>query len=334
MKVVYLPDGTTVNACYRSIAPMLTLAGRGHETRRLDLDNPGTWDAALQWCDVLHLHRVCDRGVVDLAQAARSHGAAVVWDDDDDVTRVPRASSGYREAGGLKGVARLSARARLFEHVDLVTTPSRHLADAFLDGGASDALVVENYVVDRYLQPREPSDALTIGWVAGEEHRLDLERIPVVSALERLLAAHPDVRVVTVGVSLGLASTRYRHVKHVDFKELSPALSSLSVGIAPLSADIAINRARSNIKLKEYAANGVPWLASPIGPYETMRDKDGGRLVADDGWFDALDALVRSTRIRRRLAKRAARWGRSQWLTNNIGQWEDALARAIQGRRA
>jgi len=79
---------------------------------------------------------------------------------------------------------------------------------------------------------------------------------------------------------------------------------------------------------------GVPWLASPIGPYAEMGEREGGRLVPDDGWFEALDALVRGERGRRRLAKRAARWGREQLLSRNVGAWERALDAALAHARA
>jgi hypothetical protein len=76
----------------------------------------------------------------------------------------------------------------------------------------------------------------------------------------------------------------------------------------------------------------VPWLASPIGPYAGLGERQGGRLVTDDHWFEQLDALVRGDRARRKLAKRAQRWGRSQLLSRNVQCWERAFKRAIAGR--
>jgi glycosyltransferase involved in cell wall biosynthesis len=312
---------------------MMTLERRGHEIRQLELDQIGRWDAILRWCELLHIHRACDGGVVELARAARSTGAAVVWDDDDDVTRVPRGTPGYAEAGGLKGRKRLAARDRLFQTVDLVTTPSAVLADVFRDGGAPEVRVIENYAIDDFIGGHAAGDGVRIGWVAGSEHRLDLQRIPVVDALERLLDAHPDVHVTAIGVELGLKSDRYVHVRHVPLPQLPQHISTFRVGIAPLAPDLAINRARSSIKLKEYAAVGVPWLASPIGPYAGLGEKQGGRLVPDDRWFEELDALVRNDRARRKLAKRASKWGREQLLSRNAGAWESAFAVALARAR-
>ena len=151
-------------------------------------------------------------------------------------------------------------------------------------------------------------------------------------ALRRLLEVHPHVHVTTVGVRLDLPADRYTHISPVPFPQLLRHVSTFEIGIAPLSPALEINRARSNVKLKEYAAVGVPWLASPIGPYAGLGEKQGGRLVADDAWFASLDALVASERTRRKLARRAAKWGREQLLSRNVGLWERALGDAVAAR--
>jgi hypothetical protein len=325
VRIAYLPDGESPNAVYRSIGPMTMLQARGHEARRLDLRQIDTWDAALRWCDLLHIHRACDGGVVELARSAKAMGATVVWDDDDDVTRVSRDMLTYRGSGGINGARRLAARAKLFDALDLVTTTNPILADSFREGGAPQVEVIENYVVDDLIGSQPRGAGVRVGWVAGDEHRLDLERIPVTAALQRLLEEHPQLHVTAIGVDLGLRSKRYHHVRVVHIARLLEHVSTFDIGIAPLSSDLAINHSRSSIKLKEYAAVGVPWLASPIGPYAGLGEREGGRLVAEDRWYEELDALIRNDRARRKLAKRAGRWGRTQLLSRNVERWERAL---------
>jgi glycosyltransferase involved in cell wall biosynthesis len=332
VRIAFLPDGHNENSAYRSLGPMRALAARGHEVRELEMERIDSWHDLLRWCDVLHLHRVCDRGSVELVRAAKAAGATVVWDDDDDVTRVPKGTPGYREAGGAKGQRRLAARTRMFGSVDLVTAPSAHLAETFRAGGAPETRVIENYVIDDFVRAGPSRGPLRIGWVAAGEHRLDLSEIPIVDALQRLLDAHPDVHVTTIGIRLDLNSDRYEHVPNVPLPRLIEQVARFSIGIAPLSPALPINLARSNVKLKEYTAAGVPWLASPIGPYADLGEREGGRLVPDERWFEELDALVRSDRARRRLAKRAARWGRSQLLSRNVELWEQAFERARAAR--
>src|SRR5262249_21338985 len=131
------------------------------------------------------------------------------------------------------------------------------------------------------------------------------------------------------GIDIGLDSDRYRHMPWMDYERFLERLSEFDIGIAPL-ADTAFNRARSNVKLKEYAAAGLPWLASPIGPYREMGAKEGGRLVEDGRWYEELSRLIGEARARRKLAKRAARWGQSQTMSRNTHHWQQALTTAVQ----
>ena len=335
MRIAAVSDGESANAAYRSIGPIMELERRGHQARRVDDTDPRAARALLDWCDLLHIHRQCDPNVVKLVRAAKAAGVTVVWDDDDDSLRPPKEISSKQLMRGRDAAVGLVARARLFELVDLVTTTGRGLAEVFRAEGARDLQAIENYVIDGLVGDRLPRTGVTIGWAALREHELDLAHIPLIGALEALLAAHPDLRVVTIGIELRqLRSDRYEHRRSVTMQELMRQMTSFDIGIAPLSAAVRMNHGRSNVKLKEYAALGVPWLASPIGPYEGLGEKEGGRLVADDRWFEELDALVRSPRARRRLAKRSERWGRSQLLSRNVGQWERAFERALAPARA
>jgi glycosyltransferase involved in cell wall biosynthesis len=158
-------------------------------------------------------------------------------------------------------------------------------------------------------------------------------RIPVADALRRLIAEHEDVRVEGIGVDMKLAE-RYRHDRLVAFRELPRRMGGWDIGIAPL-ADLPMNRTRSDIKLKEYAASGVVWLASPIGPYVGLGEEQGGRLVPDDGWFEALERLVAHRRERRRLARKARAWAKRQTVDVVADRWERVFtdAAAIAGAR-
>ena len=325
MRIVFLVDEWSINAWYRLVMPLQQLAARGHEVQELTLQKPAAWGPLLRWCDVLHIHRSCVNQTIAVARRAKQLGVPIVWDDDDNLTRAPKGSVAYREVGGRKGQQRLRDRARLFGYVDLVTTPSQALARSFRDGGARDVRVIENYVIDEHVRMAPPRAGTWIGWVASEEHRFDLEHLPVTDVLERLIDAHSDVHVMTIGVRLPLDHPRYEHAAGIPPRDLLRAISTFDVGIAPLSTEVAINHTRSNIKLKEYAAVGVPWLASPIGPYVGLGEDQGGRLVEHDRWYEELDALVSSRRNREKLAKRALRWGRSQLLSQNVHRWEEEL---------
>jgi len=334
MRIAYLVDPTSANGYYRGIGPMEALAARGHVVERVPRHDPRPAAAAVHGFDVLHVHRFVDPRVHELARAAKAAGTALVWDNDDDMGSVPKGSPAYRVAGGINWQRRLVAMRRIFRTADLVTSPSAVLTARLAELGAPRTAVVENFVPDKY--PRAiapPHDGVVVGWIAGLEHQYDAERIPIRAALQRLLDERPDVRVVTIGLRLGLDSPRYESRKRIPLLELGNHAAGFDIAIAPI-VDLDFNRSRSNVKLKEYAAAGVPWLASPVGPYAQMGERQGGRLVADDRWHDELVRLIERPRERAKLAKQGRRWGAEQTISKNAGQWLAHLEAAVGHRRA
>jgi len=217
---------------------------------------------------------------------------------------------------------------------DAVTTTSGPLADCYRDFGARSVHVLENYVPDAAAEvDSRGGQRVVVGWTAASEHRYDHDALRLREVLQRLLDTHPQVEVRGIGIPLGLRGDRYTNLGLVQFTELPRAVAGFDVGLAPI-ADNAFNRARSNVKLKEYAAAGVPWLASPIGPYAGMGEKQGGRLVPDDRWYEEIERLVLDHRGRRKLAKRAKKWGRSQVISKHVGAWEQMLKDAVAARAA
>jgi glycosyltransferase involved in cell wall biosynthesis len=318
MRVAVVTSQRIVNSVYRAL-PLLELRGRGVDVQ-LDAEGAGLSGGRLRGFDVVHLFRYHDRDARRAVRALREAGTAIVWDNDDDLSSPNRLRSQQTHAQVVE----------MLELAHVVTTTSPVLAEQYRAWGAAEAHVVENYLPDYYAaERRRGANGVVIGWTAAGEHAHDLRALRIREALERLLAAHPQVRVVSAGVQLGLPPERYAYTEVVQYQELARYVASFDVGIAPI-ADIPFNRAKSNVKVKEYAAMGVPWLASPIGPYAGLGEKQGGRLVADDRWYEELDRLVRDERARRKLGRRGVKWGDSQRLRRNLDRWEAAVRRALE----
>jgi glycosyltransferase involved in cell wall biosynthesis len=312
------------NAYYRAVDPMKAMERRGHEVR-WPPDGKGFAEADhFEGCDVVHLYRRLSQGDV-LADLART-GMPITYDNDDDSSTVPKQSPEYKERRGLLGQSRFAAQAKLARMARVCTTTNEVLAEKYRKAGARRVEVIGNYLSPDFERPRNRHTGIVIGWIAALEHRADAAYIRIAEALERVMAEHEDVRVECIGVNLAL-SQRYRHDEFVAFEELPRRIAGFDIGIAPL-ADLPFNRARSDIKLKEYAASGVPWLASPIGPYAGLGEEQGGRLVADDGWFDALDRLVSNRRERKRLARKAKKWAKGQTIEAVADRWERVFLEA------
>jgi glycosyltransferase involved in cell wall biosynthesis len=333
MRIIAWGDARHVNTSHRCFEPAQALRERGHDVLVLRAGEGARTDALPNGVDVLFVHRLHSPHVVRTARALMAAGSAFVWDNDDDLTDVPPNPRGSVKRGGLRSQHTAAELSAAIEIADLVTTPSADLAQRFRSGGAHAVSVVENYVPDTFAHVQRRAHAgVTIGWVAGYEHIYDLRELELRDILRRLLDARDDVRVVSIGLDLSLERSRYRYMPMVHYRHLPELTAEWDIGIAPL-ADVSFNRARSNCKLKEYAAVATPWLASPVGPYLGLGEHEGGRLVADGDWHAALERLIDHPRARAKLAKHGRKWARGHAMSRNVKHWEAALGEAVARRR-
>lgn len=333
MRIAVVTDPGQLNSAYRGFQPGAALQQCGHDVHMRIAPEEDLHVEMLRGFDAVYVYRYFEKPTQRLLKAIRETGAAVIWDNDDDMTYFPDDSIVSMRKGALHSQEALAKTKAMCRLADVVTTPSQVLASTYRSLGAPAVHVVENYVIDDFLHvERRPHDDVVIGWVACAEHAYDMEQLSVRETLRSVLNAFADLRVVSVGVDLKLVDARYHCHGFIPFHELPAAIAEFDIGIAPIVDDPG-NRARSNVKVKEYSALGVPWLASPIGPYEGLGEQQGGRLVADDGWPGELTRLVRRGRARRKLAKRAARWGREQAIQHHAQRWSDALAEAVERRQ-
>jgi Glycosyl transferases group 1 len=327
----------TANGHYRVIVPMQEMARRGHTVhwpgdrtfRLLEAGEVPPWDA-------MHIQQMHDEEGLEIMARLRRAGVAVVWDSDDDISAVERGSEAWHRQGGRRGIKRRAKQAaQAARTAHLVTTTNEHLAQVYRERGAEHVVVVENYVSpDDLRHPRRRHQGIVIGVTCAGEHEPDLRRMRFAEMLERLLERHDGVRVIAIGVDLRLRHEhRYQYVWGCDIDELIPLESEFDIGLAPLR-DTAFNRARSNVKLKEYAAAGAMWLASPVGPYLGMGEEQGGLLVGDEDWLAALEALLTDADRRRALTERARTWVQGQTIRAAAARWQAAYRGAVERARA
>lgn len=335
MQVAIVCSTRSLNANYRARVPLGELERRGRIRCSLhDPNSPEFRIAALTAADVVVVHRYANDQMRNVLRGLRDRGIAVVWDNDDDTSAIPRSNPLYRRHGGAGGQRIARDVQRVVQIADVVTTPSEHLAAQYRTAGAHDVRVLENYLPEFFprVKPRS-HDGVVLVWTAALEHQGDHQQLRLRETFGRLLDAHPELRILSLGLGLGLSSPRYEHVPFVPFPQLAETLAGADVGIAPLT-DIPWNRARSNVKLKEYGAAGLTWLASPVGAYRALGEKQGGRLVGDDAWGAEISRLVVDARTRKKLGGKAHKWAKGETIDRHAGLWEQALRDAVAAARA
>lgn len=331
MRIAVLTHDDSPNAYYRAHMPMQALQQRGHQVAFAWIRGPADVPAlaALRGFDIVYFWRLFYPPIWKLARALAASGIGVVWDNDDDLAALPKHIPAHRQYGGPNARrTRFDMRA-MMQAAHVVTAPSRGLAGELERVGGKRVTVVENYLSDVFDRPRTGKSSVTIGWTASLEHYQDWQGLKLAPLMERLLDEHHDLEIKSIGVRLGLRASRYERANRVLVTDLPRFVSNFDIGIAPLT-DVPFNRARSNIKLKEYAAVGVAWVASDVGPYRGMGEEQGGVVVSEDGWYDVLNALVVDAKRRRKLASDGAKWARTQTIATNVQRWENVLQEAVE----
>lgn len=318
----------TAAAYYRGLYPLEALMRRGHDIVWPELETGHLRADEVEGCDVIYVFRRSEDALRRQLTKLSAAGVGIVWDTDDDLSAIPRRSPTYKTQGALRGQRRFAETLRMARLAHVTMTSTDVIREKYERNGITGIEVVENHLPPKIRRKRERHDGLVIGWIAGMEHQEDAIELGLREALEHVLSRHPDVRVETVGVDLGLAE-RYVRYPSAHFKKLPEHMARYDIGLAPI-VDIPFNAARSNIKVKEYAASGVPWLASARGSYAHLGPEQGGLLVADDDWADALSALVQDRRRRRRLARAGKSWARTQTVDRVVDRWEGILRAAVE----
>lgn len=315
------------NGCqfYRLALPLAALAEIGWETSFSErLPTPVQFGAD---ADVLIGQRVCNEGSSKTWQRfAREGRMKLVFEVDDDLLTVDPSN---REAFGT--FAEPDRRRRLIENIavaDVVTTSTDVLADR-LSQINPNVHVVPNAVPDWLLEWERPvNDLLTIGWGGGASHARDFAECA--SYLRRFLGRNPEVEFHNVGQDYrqGWPQARFSRwfedtnawLRHIDF----------DIGLAPLVPSV-FNQAKSPIKALEYAALGIPAIASEVGPYPGfVEDGVTGLLVRrPHEWAAALKALADDPEERARLGTNAREKAAQHTMRATVGLWAEAMGSQV-----
>jgi glycosyltransferase involved in cell wall biosynthesis len=260
---------------------------------------------------------------VQWAQAGSS--AALVYEIDDDVFSIlpenKLAYADYQRAEVREGTEACIARA------DLVTVTTEPLAEVMRRYNANVA-VLPNHVPDWVFDLPQPShQRLSIGWAGGASHTRNIDSVatPVRRFLKRS------------GWVLRLVGTDYRDqlggaeftpwTDIVQQPEAYYSALNFDIGIAPLR-DNQFNRCKSPLRLLEYAARGIPVVASDVAPYrEFIEDGVTGFLVRHEHeWLKRLSELAADEDLRTKVGRAAQEKARAWAMSEGWNLWASAYA--------
>lgn len=308
MRVLTICDGAGVSEFYRTLTPYRLLAEAGEiELEHDDGMNPAM-NSYLDGFDVVVFSRSDTPHHTVLMLNALRLGKRVVFDIDDNLFLLPPSIGPY-QFWHERGTGRVLPRFYYLKHniklADCLTVSTEALGRQLCDGephtlrnGPGDYLVLPNHILAsdwQDVQPVEkPAGEVWVGWWGIYNHWDDWRDIA--PYIEPVIVDHPEVKLIVIGMpeiahlfpalrKTGQLVT-YPFAPPAEIAEYRRLVKSFDVALAPTSP-CEFNQAKSDLKMLQYGAAGVPVIASHTTYSEWL---DYATVIGDKRhWGTALD---------------------------------------------
>lgn len=318
---------------YRMRWPGETLVAQGHDVHVSDRGDADTRIATD--FDVIVIQRPLRSSMLAHIQQLQAAGVAVVVEIDDDFSAMQSNNIAYRDLHPkLSPDANWNILARAAAIADLVTVSTPALAQRYGQHGR--VAVLPNYIPERYLDVPLPveSGPLRLGWTGSlKTHPGDLGVMggavhQAMAVTNSMFVAIGDQGVLRELDAPGIA------LPWADLlTEYPSVVASLDVGVVPL-IDNAFNRAKSWLKGLEFAALGVPFVASPLPEYRAL-NKFGAGMIATRPrqWRTYLRDLLSDDALRMEQAMCGREAASQLTIEEHAWRWMEAYEHAVANRR-
>lgn len=299
------------------------------------------------WADLLVVQRNIFGSALGGIKYWREQGKTVVVDFDDAYNHITPDNASFQFWGegifaGQDGKTYKMEPSPLkqFETglklADAFTAPSRVLIDDWTY--ACDGHYLPNYIEHECFASIVPAkrDTINIGWGGSVSHFSSWEKSGLLGAIERLAKDRPQIKVILNGSDRRifeavpvLPEQKEQH-EWVRYAEWPQELARYDIGIAPLAGEY--DKRRSWIKVLEYMAAALPWVASDYPAYSELRKY--GTLVTNsaDDWYAALLHAVDNIDELREKAKMGRLFAKANSASSNVDEILEVYKR-IQHRK-
>ena len=354
LNLYFMPRDTQGSGFYRMLLPASII--KDNNLANVEI-NPNLNQKLTEWADVIIVQRAADTDFYEFFEYAQAQGKIIIYEIDDLLYGIQTNNPGYTSWAPQH--PRLARALRLMSMANHITVTTDRLANEYYNYNKN-IFVLPNYLDaalwdtpkgwtasdwdDYYIKKND--DTVRIGWMGGASHRNDLEMIaPVLTSLAK---KHKNVKIIIMGydahdifAKIPLAQAVCPHCCKEGQLQIEPGVGildypaklkslALDIGIAPLF-EIAFSECKSDLKLKEFAALGIPVVASNIKPYSKSLQNGLTGYLAEDGkeWFNYLELLVKSKNTREELGRNARLWYEKNTIDKHIHKWIKAYEQAV-----
>lgn len=285
--------------------------------------------------DVILMQRLMHQGIPEHMVASKKQGIKIINDIDDWYWGLSPSNDAFKHNHPKNNPhENFNHYRKIISKSDLVISSTPYLADRVSDFCKAPIVVSKNTVDVSRFPPREHLDVdqPLVGWVGSTNHRSgDLE---ILKGIIPSLVRDGSIRLFHGG-ALPKAPTFASRVGVKDFQVATmplvphdqyPNLMVMDIGLVPLT-NMPFNRSKSDIKGLEYAAAGVPFVASNLDAYiELQQDLGIGRIAKKPiNWAKHIKELT-DYKIRKEEAERNREMVCNRDITNGIKLLADIIS--------
>ncbi len=252
----------------------------------------------------------------------------IAYDFDDAIMYKP-------EAADRDDRRRLRAFRRTVHLADLVIAGNAYLAEHARAYTSNVQIIPTALDTKTYAGQARPAPDGTIRlvWIGGKATLAYLRQIS--PALEQTGDRFPNVAIrIVCNTFFELRHLRVER-RQWSLHEQTTDLVSSDIGLAPLP-DNRYTRGKCGFKILQYAAAGLPTVASPVGvnTQYVQHGVTGFHATTVSEWVDTMAQLIRDEQLRAKMGQ-AARAGANDYDSSNVGRRLVAILKQhITGRDA
>lgn len=219
--------------------------------------------------------------------------------------------------------------ATVMKNASVVVAGNAYLAGYAKNAGAKNIEIIPTVIdLERYPQKEylEEPENFIVGWV-GTKSTFEKHFLPCKVWIKELEHSHPEIIFHVVGISgenrLG------ENVKFIPWSEETEVseIQKMDVGIMPLQNSLW-EKGKCAYKLIQYAACGVPGIASDVGMNKevTIPDETGFMVYSDEEWKQKIIELKNNKEARIRLGENARKLVEEKYCIQvTAGRWIQLL---------
>jgi glycosyltransferase involved in cell wall biosynthesis len=271
-----------------------------------------------------------------LLMAYKRMGVPVIVDMDDDFHSIPESHPGYKYVGFGDPImmTKLENCIALADHLVVTTEELRKRMSKFRGDSYENIHIIPNgwSMRDPYWMSNRSifKNRIVIGWGGTITHREDFQMC--IQPIKKILREHPEAMISIAGdpeIYRLFATVKEKQKMFFPMfpYDLYPiVLSCWDIMLAPLLND-EFNKAKSDIKLVDAGAKGIPFIASDMPVYQEWTK--GGVLAKDDEWYEALKLLVENEDIRKGYGADGKKASRIREMLELGEKWREVIDLAI-----